>query len=81
MSKARITELTKQLRDAVTLHDPIAKFAIELVKLICDASKESLVSADGNDMLRSQGAVRILEKLHHDLTTKPAHIAAPETKS
>jgi hypothetical protein len=71
MSKERITELAKQLREAAAAQDPLARAVIELVKLSGEAAKESLVAADGNDMLRAQGAVRQFEKLHKELTTNP----------
>ena len=71
MSKERVTELAKQLREAAQLMDPVARAAIELVKLASDTAKESLVSAEGDDMLRLQGAARQLTKLHTELTTNP----------
>lgn len=78
MSKERVAELAKQLREAANAQDPVAKAAIELVKIAGDSAKESLVSADGNDMLRSQGAVRAFEKLHKELTTNPPQMRRQE---
>lgn len=80
MSKERVTELAKQLREAAQAQDPVAKAAIQLIQLSCDAAKESLVSADGNDMLRSQGAVRSFEKLHKELTTNPPQMRRQENQ-
>lgn len=80
MSKERVAELAKQLREAANAQDPAAKAAIELVKLCGDAAKESLVSADGNDMLRAQGAVRSFEKLHKELTTNPPQMRRQENQ-
>lgn len=71
MSKERITALAKQLREAAYAQDPVAKSAIDLVKLSAEAAKESLVTAEGDDMLRQQGAARHLNKLHTELTTQP----------
>lgn len=78
MSKARTAELAQKLREAAQMHDPSARAAIELVKLTCDGLKESLVGADGNDMLRAQGAVREFAKLLRELTTTPPSIRADQ---
>jgi hypothetical protein len=64
-----------QLRDAAFQQDPYAKACIDLVKLSLESVKESLVTADGDDMLRQQGAARHLTKLLAELTTKPPQIA------
>jgi hypothetical protein len=80
MSRDKVTEIASRLRDAARLQDPFALAAIELVKLSSDAAKESLVSAEGDDMLRLQGAARHLTKLHKELTTQPPGIQAPENK-
>lgn len=80
MAKDRVTELAGQIRDSAKLHDPIAKAAVELIKLSLDAAKESLVNADGEDMLRVQGAARHLAKLHKELTTIPPSITPGATQ-
>lgn len=74
METDRRTELEGQLRDAARLHDPSARAVIELVKLSLESVRESLVSAEGEDMLRMQGAGRYLTKLHRELTTEPPNI-------
>lgn len=74
MSKERITAVAAQLRDAANTMDPIARAAIELVKLSAEAVKESLVTAEGDDMLRQQGAARHLSKMLTELTTQPPQI-------
>lgn len=79
MSRNRIAELTQRLREAAKMQDPIAAAAVEVVKLSAEAAKESLVGADGNDMLRHQGAARQFAKLHTELTQTPPSIVAPET--
>lgn len=71
MAKKEITVLAERLRVAAEQHDPIARAAIELVKLCADEAKESLVGADGDDMLRLQGEARRLQKLHRELTVTP----------
>lgn len=76
-AKERATELAQQLRDAAKLQDPIAKAAVELVRLMGEAAKESLVSAEGNDMLRMQGEARTLRKLHKELTETPPSMNNP----
>ena len=78
MSKERIAELVKQLREGAQQMDPASRAAVELVKLSGEAARESLVTAEGNDMLRMQGAARHLDKLHKDLTTNPPNIRRPE---
>lgn len=75
MSKARIVELQQALREAAKRLEPLAEMAIELVKLTSNEAKESLVTADGNDMLRAQGAARSLERLHTALTKTPPSIS------
>jgi hypothetical protein len=64
-------EQAKRLREAAALNDPIAREAVALVQSFCDYQKESLVDAEGEDMLRVQGAVRSLKKLHRELTETP----------
>jgi N-acetylglucosamine kinase-like BadF-type ATPase len=76
MAKDRVHELAGKIREAAALHDPVARAIIELVKLSSDDLKESLVSAEGNDMLRLQGAARHLTKLHKEMTVTPPNIAA-----
>lgn len=72
--KDQVTELAKRLRDAAQMQDPIAKAAIELVKLSADDLKERLVDADGEDMLRVQGAAQQFNRLYRELTTNPPSI-------
>jgi hypothetical protein len=76
MSKERITDLAKQLRDAARMQDPVARAAIELVKLSSDAAKESLVTAEGDGILRAQGEARAMARLHRELTTIPPSITS-----
>lgn len=80
MSRDRVTELASRLRDAARLQDPYALACIELVKLSGGVAQESLVTAEGDDMLRLQGAARHMAKLHKELTTQPPGIRAPENK-
>lgn len=74
MTKVRATDLVKRLRDAAREMDPIARAAIELVQVMGDTAKDTLVSADGDDMLRAQGEARVFRKLLADLTTIPPNI-------
>lgn len=78
MANPRVVELQQRLREAHTLHDPCARMAVELVKLTVEDLKDSLVGADGDDMLRLQGAVRVFRKLYNELTTTPPNIRPPE---
>lgn len=77
MSKARTTELTARLRDAAMLQDPVATAAVELVRLLLEDTKDVLVMAAGDDMLRVQGAAQQLQRLHKDLTKIPPSITKP----
>ena len=76
------TEIAEQLRNAAKQLDPAARAAVELVRLLMDEAKDSLVTTSGDDMLRSQGAARMLTKLHTLLTREPPQIqkktGAPE---
>lgn len=72
--KERLAELAKKLREAAVMQDPLARAAIEFVKLSGDELKESLVSADGEDMYRVQGAARHMAKLYKELTVEPPTI-------
>ncbi len=73
-SKSRVADLLKQLREAARMQDPSARAVVELVKLLGDDAKDSLVMSADNDMVRAQGAARMLRKLHTDLTTTPPKI-------
>ena len=64
-------ELAKSLREAAFKMDPYARMAIELVKLSIDETKESLVSAEGEDIHRHQGAARYMAGLLRELTREP----------
>lgn len=73
--------LAKVIREAAKVQlDPVAKAAIELVKLSGDMAKESLVGADGDDMLRHQGAARQLDKLYRELTQDPPQTRRQENQ-
>ena len=74
MAKDRATQLAAQIREAAGLHDPVARACVELVKLHLDSAKDTLVSAEGEDMLRHQGVARHLAKLHKELTVTPPNI-------
>lgn len=78
MSRVKITELVQRVREAANLQDPVAQAAVEIVRLLVEVTKESLVEADGNDMLRMQGAAKAFSKLHKDLITTPPNIAAAQ---
>lgn len=74
MAKDRATQLAAQIREAANLHDPAARACIELVKLQLDSVKDTLVSAEGEDMLRHQGVARHLTKVYKELTVTPPNI-------
>jgi len=74
MAKDQTAELSRRLREAAQLQDPVAKAAIELVRLSIENVKESLVTADGEDMYRLQGTARYLSRMLRDLTVDPPAI-------
>lgn len=76
-AKAQVAELVQRLHSAYATQDPVARAAVDLVKLLSDEAKESLVTAAEGDMLRVQGAARALNKLHSDLTSKPLKLQEP----
>ncbi len=75
--KERQADLVKRLREAAFAQDPCARAAVEMVKLSVEDLKESLVSADGEDMYRLQGAARHLMKLYRQLTVEPPATTKP----
>lgn len=77
-SKEQTTEIVAQLRAAANGQDHAARAAIKLIDLIVQDLKESLVRAEGEDMLRLQGAARHFSKLHKELTTEPPNIINQE---
>ncbi len=79
INRERVTELAAKLRDAAKLNEPIAMAAVELIKLTLDETKESLVDAVGDDMLRKQGVAQELKRLHRELTVAPPNIKAGAT--
>lgn len=75
--KERTAELVKQLRDAAARQEPLARAAVELVKLSIEELKDSLVTADGDDMMRKQGAARQLSSILRELTHDPLAFKTP----
>ncbi len=74
--KERLLSLAKQLREAARQGEPLALAAVELVQLYHADTKERLVDASGEDMLRVQGAARQLKKMHTELTRTPPTLTA-----
>lgn len=73
-TKDKVAEATKRLRDAARLQDPMARLTVDLVGLLVEEAKERLVSADGVDIPRIQGAAREFRALHRNLTNQPPAI-------
>lgn len=76
--KDQTIELAGRLREAAKTGEPLARAAVELVRLSIEDLKESLVGADGDDMLRTQGAARHLQRMHKELTVTPPTIPVQE---
>ncbi len=79
-NKQKAAELAKKLRDELYRQDPIMRSVVDLLKVLQEAAKESLVGADGNDMLRLQGEARAFGKLIRELTNQPPNIKPLETQ-
>lgn len=73
-ARNKVQELAGRLREAANLHDPHAAAIVELIRLSIEDIKESLVTAEGDDIHRFQGAARHLTKLHRELTISPPNI-------
>ena len=78
--KERRARLAEQVRNAARQLDPVARAAIDYIRLLELEAKEQLVHASGEDMLRTQGAARGLGKAFTELTTIPPNIK-PQTKT
>lgn len=74
--KERVTELQKQLREGFFTQDRYARMTVEMLKLSVEELQVSLVTAEGEDIPRQQGAARYLTKLLRELTTQPPTIGA-----
>lgn len=74
-TRVEMVELASRLREAAKLEDPVAKSAVALVHLIIEDMKVSLVEANGDDMLRLQGAIRRFLWLYKELTEAPPAIS------
>lgn len=72
--KDRAKDLAERIRKSAKLQEPLALVCVDLVKSTIEDLKESLVMADGDDMLRTQGAVRAFQRLERDLTVEPPSI-------
>lgn len=64
-SKARVQELASNLQKSIAAE---AAWAKEIVALLLEDTKNNLVTAQGDDMLRKQGEAQLLQRLHTDLT-------------
>jgi len=72
--KQELSELAARLREGAKLQDPMARAAVQLLIMSADDAKESLVTAEGEDMYRLQGAARHLRMLIREVTTEPPKI-------
>ena len=67
-SRGRLAELADSLRKSTAAE---AQMVVEMTRLLAEEARQALVSADGDDMLRAQGAARAFDRLHRQLTTAP----------
>lgn len=63
--------LAAGIRDKALRADMTAREAIEMLKAHETEEIRRLVEADGDDMLRVQGGIRLLQKIIRELTTTP----------
>jgi hypothetical protein len=75
--RRKAVDLAKIIREA-RMQDPLARYTIDMIKAVLEDLKERLVDADGEDMIRLQGAVRQFKKLHNELTNDPMPINTKE---
>lgn len=66
--RARIKELSSDLQKSSTFEATAAR---ELTMLLYEQAKEKLVSAEGNEVHKTQGEARALLSLHTRLTVVP----------
>lgn len=69
--KARVTDLSDELLRSNSREADMIK---ELVRLLIDDAKDSLVTFEGDGMHRQQGEARALIRLY-ELVTKPSPIS------
>ena len=67
----RVLETAARLRAAYFQQDPLAVAVVDLLQAAIDEARDSLVSSEGDDTLRLQGAARQHQKLLRELTTMP----------
>ena len=54
--KEQIAAVSKRLRDAAKLQEPHALSVVQLLVLLAEEAKERLITAEGDELLREQGA-------------------------
>lgn len=70
MSKQRTQEISSELQKSIS---PEAKLVKELVGLLFEDVKHNLISMQGDDLLRQQGAAQLLQRMLRELT-KPSPV-------
>jgi hypothetical protein len=78
--KAPALEQLKRLREAANAGEPVAETVIRVIALMYEDTKESLVTAQAQDIQAVQGEAMLLKRLHKELTTNPPHIGPGVTK-
>ena len=67
-SRTRTTEITNQLRQS---HATEARMLVELIGLMLEDARSSLVRAAPEEFQRVQGGAQLLDKLYKQLTVTP----------
>ena len=74
-TKERLQNLAKTVRQS----NSEASIAIkELLPLLIDMAKDSLVEAEGVELTRLQGEVQALKRLYASFTVEPVSIVKPQ---
>ncbi len=76
--KEQIAAVSKRLRDAAKLQEPHALSVVQLLVLLAEEAKERLITAEGDELLREQGAARELRRVVRELTVEPPSIGSKE---
>jgi hypothetical protein len=73
--KERLQELAKTVRQSGDASSVAIK---QLLPLLIELAKDSLVEAEGTELMRLQGEVQALKRLLTSFTVEPVSIAKPQ---
>jgi hypothetical protein len=76
-AKERLQELAKVVRSS---GDSSSHAIKQLLPLLIEMAKDSLVEAEGIELTRLQGEVQALKRLYASFTVEPVSIAKPQAQ-